>query len=353
MIESWPLLSPENALQLFDYAYPDENVRKFAVKCLKKATDDIINCYLLQLTQALKHEGYFQCDLVEFLIERALNNQHIGHQLFWALKAEMSFPTVGLYYGLILEAYLVAAPEHLKMLELQLSFMEKCRSTHVNVQKIEISAGRNYDKAKNRFLASTKSQFLHYSRDYGYTRNFVNPLNPRQKCKKLLLDKCKLMNSKMRPQMLFFDNMDVNFKPDIDPIAIMFKKGDDLRQDRLTLQLLSVMDRLWKEDQGLDLKLNVYNCMATGVNEGLIEVITQAETICKIQMKQADKSVLKLKSTAALKKGLVLAWLKDHNPTNEAMKLAQQEFTKSCAGYSVATYILGKIFMKFSILRDC
>ena len=29
-----------------------------------------------------------------------------------------------------------------------------------------------------------------------------------------------------------------------------------MRQDRLTLQLLSVMDRLWKEEEGLDLRLN-------------------------------------------------------------------------------------------------
>ena len=35
LIESWPLLSPENALQLFDYAYPDEHVRKFAVHCFQ------------------------------------------------------------------------------------------------------------------------------------------------------------------------------------------------------------------------------------------------------------------------------------------------------------------------------
>lgn len=158
LLETWPLLSPENALQLFDYAYPDEHVRKFAVKCLREASDDTISCYLLQLAQAIKHESYFQCDLVEFLLERALHNQHIGHHLFWHLKAEMTSPTVGLLYGLILEAYLVAAPEHLKMLELQLSFLEKCRNSHVNVQKMEL-AGKSFEKTKNRFMASTRCQF--------------------------------------------------------------------------------------------------------------------------------------------------------------------------------------------------
>ena len=122
----------------------------------------------------------------------------------------------------------------------------------------------------------------------------------------------------------------------------MFKKGDDLRQDRLTLQLLAVMDRLWKEDEGLDLRLNIYNCMATGINEGLIQVVGEAETVCKIQMRHAEKlNFWQLKSYAALKKGLILAWLKGHNRSVESMKIAQDEFTKSCAGYCVATFILG------------
>ena len=38
----------------------------------------------------------------------------------------------------------------------------------------------------------------------------------------------------------------------------------------------------------------MYNCLSTGVNEGLIEVVTLAETVCKIQMKQADAFVLKV-----------------------------------------------------------
>ena len=61
---------------------------------------------------------------------------------------------LGLLYGLILEAYLVAAPEHLKTLELSLSFMDKCRATHVKMQIIELGVGRNnFDKTKNRFIA--------------------------------------------------------------------------------------------------------------------------------------------------------------------------------------------------------
>ena len=35
LIESWPLLLPKNALQLFDYAYPDEHVQELAVHCFQ------------------------------------------------------------------------------------------------------------------------------------------------------------------------------------------------------------------------------------------------------------------------------------------------------------------------------
>lgn len=37
----------------------------------------------------------------------------------------------------------------------------------------------------------------------------------------------------------------------------------------------------------------------------------------------------------------MLAWLKDHNHTETALNKAIEEFTLSCAGYSVATYVLG------------
>ena len=80
------------------------------------------------------------------------------------------------------------------------------------------------------------------------------------------------MNSKMRPQLLTFENastlnnmrssinisgrssspyekdwIEIENPNVINDIRIMFKKGDDLRQDKLTLQLLTVIDRVWKE----------------------------------------------------------------------------------------------------------
>ena len=49
-------------------------------------SDADLQLYLLQLVQVLKYESYLDCDLVSFLLRRALTNQHIGHDLFWLLR---------------------------------------------------------------------------------------------------------------------------------------------------------------------------------------------------------------------------------------------------------------------------
>ncbi len=45
LLDRWPTLRTERALQLLDYAYPDTAVRNFAVKCLRQASDDVILRY--------------------------------------------------------------------------------------------------------------------------------------------------------------------------------------------------------------------------------------------------------------------------------------------------------------------
>ena len=58
------------------------------------------------------------------------------------------------------------------------------------------------------------------------------------------------MKSKKKPQKIFFNNFDSVYqleKP-LEKISFIFKIGDDLRQDCLILQILKIMDTLWKQN---------------------------------------------------------------------------------------------------------
>ena len=43
----------------------------------------------------------------------------------------------------------------------------------------------------------------------------------------------------------------------------IFKLGDDLRQDQLTIQMIRIMDKLWLKE-GLDMKIVTFSCVPTG-----------------------------------------------------------------------------------------
>ena len=54
-----------------------------------------------------------------------------------------------------------------------------------------------------------------------------------------------------------------------------------------------------------------YRTLATGPKVGLIEVVTNAETIANIQKQHGSVNVL----TAAFQKAALFEWLKKHSPT--------------------------------------
>ena len=321
LVLKWPKLPVERALELLDYAYADHTVRNFAVNCLKDVSDEDLSLYLLQLVQALKHENYLSCELTEFLLRRALDNQRIGHFLFWHLRSEMHVGSVAVRFGLILEAYCRGSQDHMRLLFKQMECLDKL-----------VSACELVKQRKDRKLAYQGLQdYLKEAHCQDAFLNVISPLNPSFRWKGIKLEKCRVMDSKMRPLSLVFQNSDIFGKE----VYIILKHGDDLRQDMLTLQMIRIMDKLWKKE-GLDLRMNPYGCISTDNRIGLIEVVLNAETIANIQKVKGT-----FPATAAFRRGSLLAWLKDHNHTEEALNKAIEEFTLSCAGYCVATYVLG------------
>lgn len=114
--------------------------------------------------------------------------------------------------------------------------------------------------------------------------------------------------------------------------AIIFKTGDDLRQDMLTLQIIRIVDAIWRQE-GLDMCMLAYTCLATGKNVGIIEVVNRAETITSIQKSGGKMATIQIDNTQLHR------WIKERNEDNydEAIR----RFTRSCAGYSVLTFVLG------------
>ncbi|XP_061388256.1 phosphatidylinositol 4,5-bisphosphate 3-kinase catalytic subunit beta isoform [Musca vetustissima] len=320
LLKEWPTISVERSLELLDYAYPDPAVRNFAIRCLKNLRDEELLLYLLQLVQAMKHESYLDCALTTFILERALRNQRIGHYFFWHLRSEMQTPSMQTRFGLLLEAYLKGCRPHVSVLRKQLHALEKLKQGSVLAKK------GSKEKVRNLL-----QEFLRNGRNNNVFQGIQNPLNPSFRCKGVKPEKCKVMDSKMRPLWIVFENADQN----CNDIYIIFKNGDDLRQDMLTLQMLRVMDQLWK-NEGMDFRMNIYNCISMERRLGMIEVVLNAETIANIQKEKGMFS-----ATSPFKKGSLYSWLKEHNKTEEEMNKAVTEFTLSCAGYCVATYVLG------------
>ncbi|CAG2244141.1 PIK3C2 [Mytilus edulis] len=133
---------------------------------------------------------------------------------------------------------------------------------------------------------------------------------------------------------LFHDKGDVlmPYNPGISVCGLDLKVGDDLRQDMLTLQMIRIMDRLWLK-QGLDLKMITFSCLATGPKKGMVEIVTESDTLRKIQVSSGV--------TGSFKDRPIKEWLQKHNPTELEYQKAVENFTRSCAGYCVATYVLG------------
>lgn len=115
-----------------------------------------------------------------------------------------------------------------------------------------------------------------------FPRSYRLPLRAAMKMGKMQVEKCRVMSSKMAPLWLTFDVV----RPAGLSYMVLFKAGDDLRQDQLVLQLIMLFDRIWKGKEGdpnrLDMHLTPYGCIATGDSAGLIEVVPDSNTVAGI-----------------------------------------------------------------------
>uniref|UniRef100_A0A673Z6I2 Phosphatidylinositol 4-phosphate 3-kinase C2 domain-containing subunit alpha n=1 Tax=Salmo trutta TaxID=8032 RepID=A0A673Z6I2_SALTR len=318
LLHNWPSLQPVCALELLDSKFADTEVRSVAVSWIESSSDDELADYLPQLVQALKFECHLKNALVIFLLSRAQGNVNITLYLYWLLRDAVQDPAFGRRYDQVLGALLCLCGAGLRaeldkqtrLVTLLGALAEKVRQAGGYARQVVLQEG----------LERVQSFFQ---------RNSCRlPLSPSLEAKQLNIKSCSFFNSNAVPLKLALVNAD----PLGEEINVMFKVGEDLRQDMLALQMIRIMDRIWLQE-GLDLRIVNFKCISTGKDKGMVELVPSSDTLRKIQVEYGVTGSFKDKPLAE--------WLRKYNPAEDEYEKASENFIYSCAGCCVATYVLG------------
>ncbi|XP_070490549.1 phosphatidylinositol 4-phosphate 3-kinase C2 domain-containing subunit beta isoform X2 [Chironomus tepperi] len=337
LVKEWSPLTPLEAIELLLPKFPDLFVREQAVKWISKMDEDELVDFLPQLLQALKFDCYESSPLACFLLGRSLDSPRVAHFLYWLLIQNLpgdcpqnTMETTQIYEDnyvllqcrfhrrnqMMLRALLAICGENLCSRFLSQNIL--CKSLD--------DVAKSVKTAKESLRLPILRQTIENVHQILSENPTSLPLSPGLEVKGVVAKTCSYFNSNTLP-------LKINFMgPDELIIPAIFKCGDDLQQDMLTLQIVRIIDKMWLKE-GLDLKMVSFQCVPTGFKKGMIEMITNAETLREIQVKCG--------LTGSFKDKPIAEWLQKQNPNQLEYQRAVDNFTSSCAGYSIITYILG------------
>ncbi len=336
MLPKWTEIDVDDALELLGPTFDNPAVRAYAVDRLRESDDEELLLYLLQLVQALKFEkpapevseaNTRDSSLAGFLISRATKNLMLGNYLHWYLMVECddrSPDQMKDYHILFAKvaydfmAELTKIPggtERRKTLLRQGELITVLSKISKEIRFSREDRPRKVQRLK-KYLADPKNELMTFDPPLPL------PLDPSVSVVSCFPEESMVFKSSLYPLLIHFKTSDGKKYP------IIFKTGDDLRQDQLVIQIISLMDRLLQKEN-LDLKLSPYRILATSSNAGVVQFVGS----------------MSLAAASAKYKGSILAYLKANNPDDKAdlgvRKETMDTFVKSCAGYSVITYLLG------------
>ncbi|GBE88499.1 atypical/PIKK/PI3K protein kinase [Sparassis latifolia] len=338
LLPQWTEIDIDDALELLGPNTVDSRVRAFAVKQLTRADDDELLLYLLQLVQALKFESlasdqrsirsttsaisYDDSGLADFLIARAVRNPILGNRFYWYLMVEVALDdrVVAKMYGRVVFKFMEAlqsagVAERRDIMRRQGELIATLAKRAKDLRTSKDPRPKKIEKLRT-FLAESKNNLASMP-------PLPLPLNARIEVNGIIADKSSVFKSNMFPMLLYFQCTDGSEYP------VIFKDGDDMRQDQLVIQLFTLMDRLLRKEN-LDLKLSPYDVLATGPSQGMVQFIP-SKTIAAIVSEH----------------GTLLNYLRAHSPDEGSVGTYGVEpgvidtFVRSCAGYCVMTYLLG------------
>ncbi|XP_062554225.1 phosphatidylinositol 4-kinase alpha isoform X2 [Armigeres subalbatus] len=344
---TWARVNPIQALSYFSRQFPTHPLTaQYAVTTLNSYPAEAVLPYIPQLVQALRHDtmGY----VVEFIKHISKRSQIVAHQLIWNMQTnmyideEMHHRDPVLYDGLeALSQNIIASlsgPAK-RFYEREFDFFGKI--TAVSGEIRSFPKGQARKKACLDALSRIKVQAGCYLPsnpeamvlDIDY--NSGTPMQSAAKAPYLArfrVHRCGIneletmaMEVSNNPHSQLDGPKLTSMGPETWQAAI-FKVGDDVRQDMLALQVISIFKNIFQQ-VGLELFLFPYRVVATAPGCGVIECVPNAKSRDQLG-RQTDS-------------GLYEYFLHQYgDETSKEFQVARSNFVKSMAAYSVIGYLL-------------
>ncbi|ETW79232.1 hypothetical protein HETIRDRAFT_387555 [Heterobasidion irregulare TC 32-1] len=322
LLPQWTEIDTDDALELLGPSTVDSRVRAFAVKQLSRADDDVRITASEQRSarSTASAISYDDSGLADFLVARAVENPVLGNRLHWYLSVEVALGVMAKMYAKVefkfqelLVAQKLGHRRNLMARQGQLIATLARRAKELRMSKDP--RPKKIEKLRS-FLSDSKNGL-------SSMEPLPLPLNATIEVTGIISEKSSVFKSNLYPLLLYFSCSDGSEFP------VIFKDGDDLRQDQLVIQLFTLMDRLLRQEN-LDLKLTPYHVLATGPLQGMVQFIP-SKTLAAIV---SDN-------------GTLLNYLRANHPDEGSVGTYGVEpsvidtFIRSCAGYCVVTYLLG------------
>ncbi|XP_017040720.1 phosphatidylinositol 3-kinase catalytic subunit type 3 [Drosophila ficusphila] len=276
--------------------------------------------------------GTVPANLCTFLIQRACTNATLANYFYWYLSIEVEEvesvrkqdERAHDMYALVLKMFLKVLENgnfNLRGIFYNLRKQRRFIDELVKLVKLVAKEPGNRNKKTEKFQKLLAEQDM-------FKVNFTNfepipfPLDPEIYITKIVPMRTSLFKSALMPAKLTFVTSIAQHE-----YAAIFKHGDDLRQDQLILQMITLMDKLLRREN-LDLKLTPYKVLATSSKHGFLQYVDSC-TVAEVLARE----------------GNIHNFFRKHHPCDNGPYGISAEvmdtYIKSCAGYCVITYLLG------------
>ena len=310
----------DSILLLIGGAFKNNILQNILLKPLDNASDIELTCYITIIIQELPnivHINHIRSSpIIEYLINRCSNSDILSVNIFWTLYLYKQGTLNILFYDNLFTYYYENLSDKFKIILTQQQnlieyFKDIFKKPYSKDTMLKCENYFNQFKKDNNQMCQLKMRI--------YKIPIIT--NYKFECVDMKFRGVRIKSSNSRPLIIpcVVRNKNGNkFK-----YELMYKK-DDLRQEKIIMDVIQLMDIILKREENLDLCITTYNILPINEKEGFIEMISASKTLYQLQKDSFT----------------IQNFINEHNP-DTTVREWKTRFVNSCVAHCIISYLLG------------